>query len=243
MNALSLETRIDLYEGVMTRYRDEHDLRGPGPFIVRQWDGVDGTWTDCTAPVDAAEALRVWEEHTDGGTKNTSFDAIDYYRIFPADISMVYSGGREMFRPDEDGGEDDGEEEDPYALPEDELCALEKQGHTAEGAHAIVFPEVRLGIGRRAMVQVALGPGPWKAYAIDIPSDVAMRVLLLSVRVDHRQIAFLELMNVSNAPLLTVASICGRSAEAGAVETKANTWLEDLLQATGDGSDRTEGGR
>ena len=37
------------------------------------------------------EATKVWNEYTKDGTKNTCFDDIDYYEIFPADTIMHYS--------------------------------------------------------------------------------------------------------------------------------------------------------
>jgi hypothetical protein len=62
-------------------------------FIVRQYDGMDNQWTDMTGPVSKDEADRVWNELTAEGTKATSYEDIDYYRIFPADTRMVFSDG------------------------------------------------------------------------------------------------------------------------------------------------------
>lgn len=71
-----------------------------GLFIVRQWDGMDGCWTDCTEAVSAGEALVDWSKRTARGTQKISFREIDYYRIFPADTRMKWDGteGHEMFR-------------------------------------------------------------------------------------------------------------------------------------------------
>jgi len=69
-----------------------------GRFILRHWDGMDGTWTDCTQPVSADEVLRAWNRRTSNGTKYVNFHDLDYYRIFPADTHMLWSDGREMFR-------------------------------------------------------------------------------------------------------------------------------------------------
>ena len=67
-------------------------------FIVRLWDGMDGTWMDVSGPVTMDEAMQIWEEKTEHGTKATTFMDIDYYRIFPAETKMLWSEGREMFR-------------------------------------------------------------------------------------------------------------------------------------------------
>jgi hypothetical protein len=62
-------------------------------YIVRQWDGMDGCWTDCTGDVGREEALRAWASR-----HNVSYDEIDYYRIFPDGTRMDWDGseGREM---------------------------------------------------------------------------------------------------------------------------------------------------
>lgn len=69
-------------------------------YIVRQWDGMDGCWTDCTGDVGCEEALRAWASRTDGGTHNISYSEIDYYRIFPGGTRMHWDGseGKEMHR-------------------------------------------------------------------------------------------------------------------------------------------------
>ena len=69
-------------------------------YIVRQWDGMDGCWTDCTAEVGLDDALRYWAEKTDGGAHHVSYAEIDYYRIFPGGTRMLWDGseGREMHR-------------------------------------------------------------------------------------------------------------------------------------------------
>ena len=69
-------------------------------FVVRQWDGMDGCWTDCTGDVGRDEALRYWAEKTDGGTRRVAYAEIDYYRIFPGGTRMLWDGseGREMHR-------------------------------------------------------------------------------------------------------------------------------------------------
>lgn len=69
-------------------------------YVVRQWDGMDGCWTDCTGEVGRDEALRVWAERTDGGAHRIGYAEIDYYRIFPGASQMKWDGsdGREMHR-------------------------------------------------------------------------------------------------------------------------------------------------
>ena len=97
---LDLETLKGLYEGVKARKGDP-PVSWDKPVTLRVWDGVDGCWTDCMTG-DAAKVLREWYQKTDGGTKNVSFNEIDYYRVFPADTKMVWDGGPggEMFRDD-----------------------------------------------------------------------------------------------------------------------------------------------
>jgi len=90
----------DLYVGIMKPHDLDFDDT-QARFIVRQWDGMDGCWTDCTdESVTALEALESWSKYTEGGTKCTSFNEIDYYRIFPGGTRMKWDGsdGREMFR-------------------------------------------------------------------------------------------------------------------------------------------------
>lgn len=59
-------------------------------YIVRLWDGMDSLWVDVSDPVSKVEADRIWAEKTCNGTKNTTFQEIDYYRVFPADTKMFY---------------------------------------------------------------------------------------------------------------------------------------------------------
>jgi hypothetical protein len=67
-------------------------------YVVRQWDGFDGCWTDITSPISKEEAERVWNKYTDNGTKKTSFDDIDYYHIFPANTRMIFDEQSAMER-------------------------------------------------------------------------------------------------------------------------------------------------
>lgn len=72
------------------------DLTTSKSFTLRVWDGMDGCWCDVVASVDLAFALRAWCERTENGTKATSFNDIDYYKIFAADTHMLFSGGFTM---------------------------------------------------------------------------------------------------------------------------------------------------
>ncbi len=60
-------------------------------FVVRLYDGFDNEWMDVSSPVSKEEAEKILAEKTDNGKKNTTFDDIDYYCIFPADTTMLFS--------------------------------------------------------------------------------------------------------------------------------------------------------
>jgi len=60
-------------------------------FVVRLYDGFDHEWIDVSKLVTKVEAEKILAEKTEGGTKNTKFEDIDYYAIFPADTTMWYS--------------------------------------------------------------------------------------------------------------------------------------------------------
>jgi hypothetical protein len=71
-------------------------LRSVAPeilFVVRLYDGMDNQWIDVSPPASFEDACKVWLKETDGGAKNTSYNDIDYYRVFPADTKMIFSGG------------------------------------------------------------------------------------------------------------------------------------------------------
>lgn len=73
-------------------------------FVVRQWDGMGGGWCDCApSPLSALEALQLWAERTENGTKCCSFEDIDYYKIFDVNSCMLYDVTNPMF--------DDGDDE------------------------------------------------------------------------------------------------------------------------------------
>ena len=60
-------------------------------YIVRLYDGFDNEWIDVSNPISKEQAKKIWNEYTKNGTKNTSFDDIDYYKVFPADKIMLFS--------------------------------------------------------------------------------------------------------------------------------------------------------
>ena len=69
--------------------RDE--MKEEEKYIVRLYDGFDNEWIDISKPVSKNEAMKIWNKETLDGTKNTCFDDIDYYKIFPADTRMFFS--------------------------------------------------------------------------------------------------------------------------------------------------------
>jgi len=99
---LSLDEMKALYRQVMGgSWGVDFDEKG-ARFTARQYDGMDGCWTDLheATNVSIEEALKAWVDGTEGGTRCTKYDHIDYYVIFPADTRMVWDGspGREMHR-------------------------------------------------------------------------------------------------------------------------------------------------
>ena len=60
-------------------------------YVVRLYDGFDYEWMDVSDPVSWDEAKKIWDEYTENGTKNTTYNDIDYYKIFPADTVMHFS--------------------------------------------------------------------------------------------------------------------------------------------------------
>lgn len=78
------------------------DLTTSKSFTLRVWDGMDGVWCDVVSNVDLGFALREWCKQTADGTKATCYDDIDYYKIFPSDKHLLYSGGFTMFRDNDD---------------------------------------------------------------------------------------------------------------------------------------------
>jgi len=71
--------------------------RGPEPgvtkYVVRLYDGFDNQWIDIGEPCTYDEALALWNTKTANGTRQTKYADIDYFDIFPADTSMLFSGG------------------------------------------------------------------------------------------------------------------------------------------------------
>lgn len=61
-----------------------------GLYIVRLYDGFDNCWTDVTKAISWDEAVTVWNENTENGTKGTHYRDIDYFDIFPSDTVMKF---------------------------------------------------------------------------------------------------------------------------------------------------------
>lgn len=60
-------------------------------YVVRLYDGFDMEWMDISGVVSKEDADRIWNEKTNNGTRNTTYDDIDYFKIFKADTIMLYS--------------------------------------------------------------------------------------------------------------------------------------------------------
>lgn len=58
------------------------------PCILRLYDMFDG-WIDISRHDNYAEALKVWNKKTEGGTRKTRYSDGDYYDIFPANTRMI----------------------------------------------------------------------------------------------------------------------------------------------------------
>jgi len=76
----------------------ERTLYADSLFVVRFYDGFDNIWTDISKPVSREKAERIWDKMTNNGQKNTRFDDIDYYHIFPANTIMRFSLEGEKLR-------------------------------------------------------------------------------------------------------------------------------------------------
>jgi hypothetical protein len=55
-------------------------------YVVRLYDGFDNEWIDVSKPVSREQAEKIWNEKTDCGTNKTSYDDIDYYKIFSYEV-------------------------------------------------------------------------------------------------------------------------------------------------------------
>ena len=63
-----------------------------GLYVVRLYDGFDNEWMDVSKALPWEGALAIWNEHTKDGTRKTSYNDIDYYKIFPSNTRMRLSG-------------------------------------------------------------------------------------------------------------------------------------------------------
>ena len=59
-------------------------------YVVRLYDGFDRIWLDVSQPCSYEEAERIWHEYTKFGTEKTTYEDIDYYNIFPSDVTMLF---------------------------------------------------------------------------------------------------------------------------------------------------------
>jgi hypothetical protein len=60
-------------------------------FILRHYDGFDNIWIDVTSPASKKATQFEYNQHTDNGSKNTCYEDIDYYKIFPENTRMLRS--------------------------------------------------------------------------------------------------------------------------------------------------------
>ena len=72
------------------RFQRQNKMNEEEKFVVRLYDGFDNIWIDITKPISKDEAKKELNTRTEDGTKNTCFDDIDYYAIFPADTKMIF---------------------------------------------------------------------------------------------------------------------------------------------------------
>lgn len=79
---------MDLTREAMRKTEAENEEEG-GLYIVRQYDGMEGRWLDVTKEIPHEEAERAWQRFTANGSRNTKYEDIDYYRVFPANTRMI----------------------------------------------------------------------------------------------------------------------------------------------------------
>jgi hypothetical protein len=46
-------------------------------------------WMDISGPMPHQDAIALWNEKTENGTRNTKYDDGDYYQIYPSDTRMI----------------------------------------------------------------------------------------------------------------------------------------------------------
>ena len=59
-------------------------------YVVRLYDMFDG-WIDLKNSLQWEEAVALWNEKTDNGTRNTCYGDGDYYDIFPNETRMLHT--------------------------------------------------------------------------------------------------------------------------------------------------------
>lgn len=66
-------------------------------YVVRLWDGFDGQWMDVSKPMPRKQAEKLAGDKNEGrsgsgaGNRDGHYSEIDYYAIFPADTTMLFS--------------------------------------------------------------------------------------------------------------------------------------------------------
>jgi hypothetical protein len=51
-------------------------------YIVKLYDGFDNEWITIGENLSYNDAQKLWNEKTNNGTRKTSYNDIDYYKIF-----------------------------------------------------------------------------------------------------------------------------------------------------------------
>ena len=81
---------LNLLQQARERQEFSTENKREGLYVVRQYDGFDYRWFNCTKPLPYDEAQAYWNKKTKNGTAMISYDDIDYYKIFPADTRMLH---------------------------------------------------------------------------------------------------------------------------------------------------------
>lgn len=75
----------------MITERDSRYLMN-GVYVVRLYDGFDRIWIDVSSKnLTLPEAASLWDKKTDGGNEHARYDDLDYYDVFPANTTMLFS--------------------------------------------------------------------------------------------------------------------------------------------------------
>lgn len=82
---IALKERAEEREEMISRLSEEEK------YVVRQYDWFDHLWFDIKSDILKKEAIKIWDEYTKNGTRNTRYEDGDYYAIFPANTRMIRS--------------------------------------------------------------------------------------------------------------------------------------------------------